>query len=130
MSDFEGIRRLLACYCQLLDDRRYVEWSQLFAPDGVWALGGREHRGPAEVKAYMDNLLRERPDRRTKHLNSNLLIQVDGAEAHVTSDFAMLAREPEGAPWTPVAFGRYVDRVVRLADGGRWQFAERRLTQA
>ncbi len=130
MNDVSAVRRLLALYCQLLDDRRYPEWSELFAADGVWALGGREYRGPAEVKAYMDQLLHDRPQRRTKHLNTNLLIELEGAHGRVTSDFAMLAREPEGADWTPVAFGRYVDRVVRRTDGTGWQFAERRLTQA
>jgi hypothetical protein len=47
----------------------------------------------------------------------------------VTSDYAMLASEPEGAPWTVVALGRYFDRVLRKADG-TWQFVERRLGTA
>ena len=129
-TDLSQIRRLLALYCQLMDDRRYHEWSELFATAGVWALGGREHHGPAEARAYMDQLLRDRPQRRTKHLCTNVLIDADGASARVTSDYAMLAREPETAPWTVVAFGRYVDHVVRRADGSGWQFAERRLTVA
>jgi 3-phenylpropionate/cinnamic acid dioxygenase small subunit len=128
VNDASGVRRLLALYCQLMDDRRYQEWSALFAEDGIWALGGREYRGPAEARAYMDQLLRDRPHRRTRHLNTNLVIDLDGAHGVVTSDYAMLAREPDDAPWTVVAFGRYQDRVVRSAQG--WQFAERRLTVA
>lgn len=128
MNDVSGVRRLLALYCQLMDDRRYEEWSELFGSDGIWALGGREYHGHVEAKAYMDQLLRDRPHRRTRHLNTNLVIEVDGNEGRVTSDFAMLAREPDDAPWTVVAFGRYVDRVVRSGQG--WQFAERRLTVA
>ncbi|HEX8969453.1 MAG TPA: nuclear transport factor 2 family protein [Chloroflexota bacterium] len=130
MSQAEEVRRLLALYCVYLDDRRYEEWSHLFSDDAVWALGGREYRGPAQIKAYMDNLLRERPLRRTKHLNTNLIIDLEGGEGGtVSSDFAMLAREGE-APWTIASFGRYSDRVVRRADGRGWQFTERRLGAA
>jgi 3-phenylpropionate/cinnamic acid dioxygenase small subunit len=129
-TDVSQIRRLLALYCQLMDDRRYQEWSELFAPNGIWALGGREYCGPDEAKAYMDQLLRDRPQRHTKHLCTNLVIEVDGTVGRVTSDYAMLAREPETAPWTVVAFGRYMDSVVRRADGSGWQFAERRLVVA
>lgn len=129
-ADSSQIRRLLALYCQLMDDRRYDEWSQLFAPDGIWALGGREYRGPAEAKQYMDELLRKRPQRRTRHLCTNVLIEPEGEASRVSSDYAMLAREPDLAPWTVVAFGRYLDRVARRTDGDAWQFVERRLVTA
>ncbi|MBV9582679.1 MAG: nuclear transport factor 2 family protein [Chloroflexi bacterium] len=130
MDDVSQVRQLLAQYCQLMDDRRYPEWSQLFTADGVWALGGKDHRGPAETQAFMDQLLRNHPHRRTRHLNTNLLLELDGAEGRVTSDYAMLSSEPEGAAWTVVAMGRYFDRVVRKPDGSGWQFAERRLGTA
>jgi hypothetical protein len=78
----------------------------------------------------MDQLREDRPQRRTRHANTNVLIELDGAQARVISDFAMLASEPEGAPWTVVALGRYFDRVVRKPDGSGWQFAERRLGTA
>jgi 3-phenylpropionate/cinnamic acid dioxygenase small subunit len=124
------MRRLLAQYCQLMDDRRYVEWSQLFADDGVWELGGHAYRGPTETQAFMDQLLRDRPHRHTKHVNTNLVIELDGAQGRVTSDYVMLASEPDGSPWTIVATGRYFDRVVQRADDQGWQFAERRLGTA
>jgi 3-phenylpropionate/cinnamic acid dioxygenase small subunit len=130
ISDASQVRRLLALYCQLMDDRRYEEWSQLFVADGVWALGGHEYRGPAEAKAFMDQLLRDHPRRRTKHLCTNILIDLGAGDGVVTSDYAMLAREPDTAPWTVVAFGRYADRVVRRSDGSGWQIAERRLVNA
>jgi 3-phenylpropionate/cinnamic acid dioxygenase small subunit len=131
MSDDVGqVRRLLALYCHLMDDRRYPEWSELFIADGIWALGGKEYRGPSETKAYMDRLLRDRPQRRTKHVNTNLFIQLDGERGRVISDYVMLASEPEGAPWSVIAMGRYFDRVARKPDGSGWQFAERRLGSA
>ncbi|MBV9322535.1 MAG: nuclear transport factor 2 family protein [Chloroflexi bacterium] len=130
MDEVSRVRELLARYCQLMDDRRYAEWSQLFTADGIWALGGKEHHGPAEAKAYMDQLLRDRPQRRTRHFNTNLLIELDGTQGRVTSDYAVLSSEPEGAAWTVVFIGRYFDRVVRKADSSGWQFAERRLGTA
>lgn len=130
MNDVEQIRRVLAQYCQLMDDRRYVEWSQLFAPDAVWALGGREHRGPAEMQAYMDRLRADNPDRRTKHLCTNvaLVLAVDGQTASATSDYVMLAHTP-GQPWQIASGGRYLDRLARREPEGTWQFSERILTR-
>jgi len=130
MTQVAQVRRLLALYCQLLDDRRYEEWSQLFAEDGSWELGGHSYRGPSQTRAFMDRLLAERPERRTKHLCTNALIELDDAQGRVTSDYVMLAREPQDAPWTVASMGRYLDRVVQRVDGAGWQFAERRLTVA
>ena len=130
MTQVAQVRRLLALYCQLLDDRRYAEWSQLFAEDGFWELGGHTYRGPSQTRAFMDRLLAERPERRTKHLCTNALIELDDAQGRVTSDYVMLAREPQDAPWTVASMGRYLDRVVQRVDGAGWQFAERRLTVA
>ena len=131
MSDDVGqVRRLLALYCELMDDRRYPEWSQLFTDDGIWAIGGKEYRGPSETQAYMDQLLTGSTAAANQHVNTNLFIELEGAQGRVTSDYAMLASEPDGAAWTVIAMGRYFDRVVRKPDGSGWQFAERRLGTA
>jgi 3-phenylpropionate/cinnamic acid dioxygenase small subunit len=120
------VRRLLALYCQLLDDSRYDEWSQLFTPDGLWVLGANEYRGRPAIKAYMDQLRRDRPDWRTRHLCTNLVLELEGTEGRVTSDLAMLARNGQ-EPWQVVSLGRYYDHVVRRPDATGWQFSERRL---
>ena len=120
------VRRLLALYCQLLDDSRYEEWSQLFTPDGLWVLGDREYHGRPAIKAYMDQLRRDRPDWRTRHLCTNLVLELDDGAGRVTSDLAMLVRNRDD-PWRVASLGRYYDRVVRQPDAPGWQFAERRL---
>jgi 3-phenylpropionate/cinnamic acid dioxygenase small subunit len=125
-SDVEAIRRVQALYCQLMDDREYDAWSQLFAADGIWALGGHEYRGPAETKAFMDRLLEAQPDRRSKHLGTNAEIVLNGDSATAVSDFMMLTRYT-GTPWGVLTGGRYEDRFVRGSDGV-WRFQERRLT--
>ena len=127
MSQTEPVRRLLALYCQLLDDSRYDDWSQLFTADALWVLGEREYRGRPAIKAYMDQLRRERPDWRTKHLCTNLALELDAAAGRATSDLAMLARNGPDDPWRVVSLGRYHDHLVRQPDGSGWQFAERRL---
>ena len=128
MSDLERIRRLHAEYCQLLDGRRYVEFSQLFAPDGVWVMGGREYRGPAAVKAYMDQLLLDHPERRSLHMHTNAAISIDGDTAAATSDYTMLTRQGSGGAWGVLTCGRYVDRLARQPDGA-WRFAQRTLVR-
>ena len=125
MTDEEQIRRLLAEYCQFLDDRRYVEFGELFAPDGVWTLGGKDHHGPADVKAYMDRLLETHPNRRTKHMCMNIAVVMHDESADVSSDYMMFAHEGSEA-WRTVGGGRYVDQVRRTSDG-KWRFAHRTL---
>jgi len=120
----DQIRRLLAEYCVFLDGRRYAEFGQLFAPDGVWILGGRENHGPAEVKAFMDQLLLDHPHRRSCHMNTNVAIDVDGDSATSSSDYVMFTREGAGA-WSVLTTGNYVDRLARR--DGVWRFVERRL---
>jgi 3-phenylpropionate/cinnamic acid dioxygenase small subunit len=124
MSDAEALRRTLALYCQLLDDSRYDDWSQLFAPDGLWVLGEREFRGRPAMLAYMVQLRRERPEWRTRHLCTNMVLELAGDGASATSDLAMLARTGD-EPWQVVSLGRYYDRLARTDAG--WQFVERRL---
>ncbi len=123
---FEAVRRLLALYCQLLDDSRFDEWTQLFVADGLWVLGEREMRGRDKMHAYMDRLREQRPTFRTRHLCTNAVIELDGAHGRVTSDLALLAREGD-ADWAVVSLGRYSDRIVRDPSSSGWQFEERRL---
>jgi 3-phenylpropionate/cinnamic acid dioxygenase small subunit len=132
MSSAEPIRRLLARYCQYLDDRRYADWTALFAADAVWTIRDQTMRGRAEMTAYMERLIRDRPRWRTRHTCGNLVIDLEpeGTRAHVTSDLAMLARNGD-EPWRVVTLGRYDDQVEQTSDRvNEWQFRERRLTVA
>jgi len=122
----EGVRRLIALYCQLLDDQRDAEWLSLFRDDAVWVLGTREFRGRSAIRAYIENLRRERPAWRSKHLCTNVVLELNGSTARVTSDLAMLSRTGD-EPWRVASLGRYVDQVVQASNAGAWQFAERRL---
>jgi 3-phenylpropionate/cinnamic acid dioxygenase small subunit len=126
-SPAELVRRLLARYCQLLDDSHFPEWTELFTPDGLWVLGERQYRGRAEMHAYMQQLRRDRPLWRTRHVCTNIVVDlVDAMQARATSNLALIARDGD-APWRVASLGRYEDQLVRAADGATWQFSERRL---
>ena len=91
----------------------------------MWVLGTQEMRGRAAMRAYMDKLVADRPTWRTKHLCTNMLVELDGSTGRATSDLTMLAKTGDEA-WGVSSLGRYHDQVQQSADG-TWQFVERRL---
>jgi len=110
--------RLIALYANLNDEARWDEVAALYTEDGVMfrptapdvALEGRE----AILAAF-----KGRPPRKTRHLCSNVVIEVEGpATALGTS--AMVLFTGDGPP----IVGSFHDRFVLTPDG--WRFAERR----
>ena len=49
MNDLEAIRRVIALYAQLVDDKRFEEWGQLFTEDAVFVAHGRRIEGRARI---------------------------------------------------------------------------------
>jgi uncharacterized protein (TIGR02246 family) len=124
MTDEEAIRQLLARYCQLADDGRYDDWSRLFTPDGTFKPGsGEPVSGRAALVANLERSLGSRPERRTKHVCANSIIDVQGDEATAVSDYLVFHRTGD-QPWSCSTSGRQHDRLVKV--DGRWLFAERR----
>jgi 3-phenylpropionate/cinnamic acid dioxygenase small subunit len=120
VSDEEQIRRTLAEFCVLLDERRFLEWSDLFTDDGIFC----EHVTREAIFTWIsgDQLARE-PDLHRKHTVHNAIIDVDGDEARVTCDLVMFDKAGD-KPWF-ILTGKYTDHLVR--DGGRWRFKNRQL---
>lgn len=130
----ERVRAFVHREARLLDERRYEDWLQVWAPDGdtlYWIPAGDEHGGGDEVISYTyDNRTRlatrvkqlltgERysqvPTSNTVRLVSNVEAYPDGAEAiRVLSSFALheyrLGR-------THVWAGRTEYRLVGVPDG-------------
>lgn len=125
LSDHDQIRELLAAYCQSCDDGRFDDFAGLFAEDAEFAVLGSTHTGRAAIKEWMEGA--QPPERRGKHLISEPAITVadDGASAAVRTDYAFVGRDPQGNLGITSA-GRYVDRLVRSADGP-WRFARRQI---
>lgn len=121
-GDEEAIRRLLARFVQLRDDKRFEEWAALFLPDGVFTYGSVVLVGPAAIRDDVSRLL---AGDRGKHLCTNSVIDVDGERARVVSDFVKLrpAAGPAAAGYEIQVMGRYEDEL-RVVDG-EWRFSRR-----
>jgi hypothetical protein len=121
VSDEDAIRNTLARFCQHLDSRRFVEWSETFTEDGRFnTLEGRA----AILHMIQGGELALQPDLKRQHAVTNSIIDVKGDAATATSDLAMYDRVGDGP--ISVRTGRYHDRLARQPNG-EWLFTERRL---
>ena len=127
LEDEREILRTLYRYGHSLDYGAEAEWVDCFTQNGVYELryrdadtGGRPTRyeGHAELEKFARGHSRA-PDRYHKHLVVEPVIEVVGDEAAVTSYF--LRVDAEGGERRIYAFGRYIDHLVREADGC-WRF--------
>ena len=124
MTDEEAIRRVLATYCQTVDDGRFDEWEQIWTDDATFTVMGTTHTGRTALRSFIEAA--QPPERRGKHLNLNHVIDVTGDEATAASDFAFAGRVGEG--WAITQVGRYLDRLVRTSEG--WRIAAREIELA
>lgn len=123
MTDLEArvaIADVVARYAQAVDRGRIDDVVALFAADGVLAVRGEDHAGPAGIRALFEEVARSLPDRtrgRIAHHVSSLAIAVDGATATARSYFLVL--DADG----PNHWGRYRDALA--FDGTAWRFTRR-----
>lgn len=110
--------RLIALYANLNDDARWDEVVALYAEDGVMFRPTAPDAG-IEGRAAILAAFKARPARTTRHVCSNVVIDVD-SENSARGTSAMLLFTGEGTPLV----GSFHDRFVRTAEG--WRFAERR----
>lgn len=110
--------RLIALYANLNDEARWDEVAALYAEDGVM-IRPTAPDAPVVGRVAILAAFKSRPPRLTRHVCSNVVIDVEGpATARGTS--AMLLFTGEGAPLV----GSFHDRFCLTAHG--WRFAERR----
>jgi uncharacterized protein (TIGR02246 family) len=120
MTDEEAIRRLLARFIQLRDDKQFDAWAQLFTDDAVFTYGTVSLEGRRDIREHVASLL---AGDEGKHLCLNSVIDIDGDRARVSSDFAKLDPKAGGAGFAIGTAGRYVDQLVRV--DGSWCIARR-----
>jgi 3-phenylpropionate/cinnamic acid dioxygenase small subunit len=118
MSDEEDIRTTLAQYAHFCDDGRFDEWADLYTEDATFSVLGQTYKGREAVKSFI--IKGQPPERRGKHICFNSVIEVEGNEAWVVTDYAFMDKQK-----MITNAGRYHDRLVRNRD--RWRFAERRI---
>ena len=124
LQDKDEIRELLHLYCFCMDEGRFQELGQLFAPDGEWIAPYRQARGPADITAWLIQSVPSEP--RRMHYVMNSIIRVDGDRADAKSNYLVTVEGPDG-PFASVC-GTYADRLVRLDNG--WRFQRRELIHA
>jgi salicylate 5-hydroxylase small subunit len=132
-----AIEELYAVYVQLLDERRYDEWLELFVENCMYVVKARENedRGfPLAALAFeslgmlrdriygISNTLYHEPYYQ-RHLVSNFLMRRDDDGYHVEANYVVL-RTKAGELSEVYNTGRFRDRIVETAAGFR--FAEKR----
>jgi uncharacterized protein (TIGR02246 family) len=118
-AEREAIATLLAEYCHLCDDGDFEGLADRFTDDGTFVFGDRTMTGRNALIRWFERT--QSPERRGKHLTSNVAVTIDGDRATVVSDYVFLTKV-DGRP-TPLIAGRYDDDLVRV--DGRWRFRQR-----
>jgi 3-phenylpropionate/cinnamic acid dioxygenase small subunit len=130
-EDWHAIQTLLVTYAEQLDLGRNSEVAALFAHatyrvEHAGTTQVSEYRGSEAVRGFCEQT-RTYDDGtpRTKHVITNVNIQVDGDRA-TASSYATVFQQTDVLPLQPIASGRYLDRFERV--DGAWRFADRLIT--
>ena len=123
-SDTEAITALVMSYAERLDAGDLDGVASLFA-HATWRSAARREplRGATAVRRAYDAVLLYDGSPCTRHVLTNLVVQLDGPErATARSYFTVLQARPDFR-LQPIICGRYHDTFVRV--GGTWRFADR-----
>jgi 3-phenylpropionate/cinnamic acid dioxygenase small subunit len=125
----EAIEKLVYLYAERIDRGDFAGVGELFADAEIRVEGSDAvTRGRDAIRELYESTTRRYSDGtpKTKHLTTNLIIEVDEAADHATcrSYFTVLQQTPK-LPLQIVITGRYRDRFVRT--GEEWRFAAREM---
>ncbi|WP_086838274.1 nuclear transport factor 2 family protein [Amycolatopsis kentuckyensis] len=126
MDDYRALQNLVFSYAELVDAGDFAGVGELFAA-GSFAGSGGVLRGAAEVERMLREsvIVYEDGTPRTKHVTTNVALEVSGPTASGRAYFTVLQAVP-GFPLQTIAAGRYEDSFTREESG--WRFTERRVT--
>jgi 3-phenylpropionate/cinnamic acid dioxygenase small subunit len=123
-----AIENLVFRYAELIDAGDFEGVASLMAGAVLGAVGQDGGvAGPEEVaKLFHATTLRhEDGTPRTKHVTTNLIVDVDEAAGTAAArSYFTVFQAVAGLPLQPIVAGRYHDRFV--CHGGAWEFSERR----
>jgi uncharacterized protein (TIGR02246 family) len=126
LEDEKAIREVVIRYGEHLDARDYAAYASLFASDGVWTGGFGSATGPAAIQAMLEKNLGKPEEgfvnKSNFHLNTTVVVDVDGDTATVRSRYTFFTASPDNRP-TPALAGRYVDNFIR--ENGTWKIKSR-----
>jgi 3-phenylpropionate/cinnamic acid dioxygenase small subunit len=125
IQDRIEIEELLARYAEMVDFRQWNKMDSVFALEATidyTSAGGQ--KGPfRETLAWLDRALESWPI--NLHVVSNIQIEFNGdtAESRCYYHAPMGRNAPDGGQYVINNGGRYLDKLVRTADG--WRIVER-----
>ncbi len=125
LEDREAIRLVLRDYGRLLDERRFDEFGQLFAPQGEYVSGGATTRGPVAIADSLRRIMAGNPLGLAEpnfHVLFNERIELLGDRARATSQSFFVAPDANNAPQL-IMMASYEDALVRTPQG--WRFEKR-----
>jgi hypothetical protein len=101
------VRRILARYCQLVDDRDFDAAAALFTEDARFRVGGETLNGRAEIRTWLDSV-----PTGLSHQVTNVVVSNGSHDDtfHALSDLVVARRGDEG--WSTLMLGRYHDTFV------------------
>ena len=131
-EDWHAVNTLLMTYAEHLDSGRFAEFVALFehATYRIEHSGHDQCLGVPRARRKCSGSASRRActedgTPRTKHVITNVNIQLDGDSA-TASSYATVFQQTDVLPLQPIASGRYLDRFSRVVDG--WRFADRLIT--
>src|SRR5271163_1786842 len=105
VQDELDIRRTLAVYCHLCDDRQFGALAKLFSPDGRFTFGAANAVGRPDILAWFES--NNPPDQAGKHLTLNSVVEISRPTANAISDFVFFQQRETVI--APLMTGRYED---------------------
>jgi hypothetical protein len=130
-EDWLAINALLMTYAESIDAGRFAEAAAMFATatyrlDSAGRSEIETYRGAEQVEQFFAGTrLYSDGTPRTKHVVSNVIIELDGDRASSRCRATVL-QQTDALPLQPIASGCYVDRFERV--GREWRFADRLVT--
>jgi hypothetical protein len=127
VATVDEIRNLLGLYCERIDVGDFLGVGELFERGVLTEPGGKELARGAEAVAsfYAAGTLLHDGSPRTKHLVTNVVLDVDEVAGDATARSSYLVLQQVGSgPLQTIITGHYHDTFER--HDGSWHFAERR----
>jgi ketosteroid isomerase-like protein len=117
-----AIRRLLARFCQLVDDGDFEAAVDLFSDDARFIVLGEEQKGRDAIR----QMLVDHGDGTTLHQVTNIVVSNGSQDGtfHSVSDLAVTSKRENA--WTQTFAGRYHDTFIGA--GREMRFSQRILT--
>ena len=125
-SSKEAINRLMNEYCYCIDQGNLEGFAGLFEQGSFGVMGdpGGPCVGKEAVLEFLQNVILYDGKPQTKHVMSNVQIDVDEAAGEASAQsYIIVFQALENFPMQAIFGGHYHDRFTRSANG--WAFASR-----